>query len=435
MRRDQSAAQRARDADRHGISAMALAAVLLVALAGAACGHAPAPAPTVATVGEAVARRATLVATVSAQAVLFPLRQAVLTPKITAPIQRLLVRRGDPVRQGQLVAVLDNRDLKAALLQACGVYEQAQAQYLSLTGATLPEQLRSAQLTAASARQALDAARRTYQSRQNLYAQGALPRITLDQAHVAYAQAEAAWREAEQKLQRLTSVGRKQQLREAAGRLAAAQGQYEAAQAQLSYAYIHSPIQGVVASRPVYPGELASPSTPLMTIMSLRQVVARAHVDPSQAAQIAPGDPARLTAGAGATVAGRVTMVSPALDADSTTVQVWAQAPNPGRQLRPGATVTLVIAVGKRADATVIPADALLTSNSGAHSVMVVVHGVAQSQPVTLGLEENGQAQILRGLAPGETVVTTGVFGLPSGTRVQTAPSDDATAGGAAGAP
>lgn len=408
-----------------------LAGALAGALVWSGCGSQPAPAAAVTTVGEAVARRTTLVRTVNAEAVLYPLQQAVLTPKISAPVERFLVSRGDPVRQGELVAVLDHQDLQAAVLQAQGSYEQAQAQYLSLTGATLPEQVRAAELTAASAQQALVAARRTYQSRQRLYAEGALPRITLDQAHVAFAQAEAAYREAEQKLTRLRSVGRQQQVKAAAGRLAAAKGQYEAAQAQLSYAYIRSPINGVVASRPVYPGELATTSTPLMTIMNLRQVVARAHLGQAQAALVNAGDPAVLTAASGVRAQGKVTVVSPALDPNSTTVQIWAQAPNPQRQLRPGAAVQLAIQVATIRGALVIPAGALLTSSGGATSVMVVVNGVAQQRPVTAGLEQDGEAQIIGGLQAGQTVVTSGAFGLPSGTRVRAAAPDAAAASGA----
>ncbi|MGH9535037.1 MAG: efflux RND transporter periplasmic adaptor subunit [Terriglobales bacterium] len=418
-----------------GRAAAGAALVLLVALAGIGCGSSPPPAAPVATVGEAVVRRATLTRVVTAEAVLYPLQQAVLTPKISAPVDRFYVNRGDRVRQGELVAVLDNRDLKAAVLQAQGAYEQAQAGYLSLTGATLPEQVRTAQLNLASAQQALDAARRIYQSRRNLYAQGALPRITLDQAHVAYAQAEAAYREAEQKVQRLTAVGRTQQLRAAAGRVAAAQGQYQAAQAQLAYSYIRSPINGVVASRPVYPGELATTSAPLMTIMNLRSVVARAHLSQQQAALVQVGDRATLAAPGGTRARGAVTVVSPAVDPNSTTVQIWAQAPNPALRLRPGSAVALSIRAGQVANAVVVPAVALLTDSLGAQSVLVVVHDVAEQRAVSVGVEQGGEAQILRGLQPGETVVTTGAFGLPSGTRVQPAPQGGAASGAAGAAP
>ncbi len=409
--------------------AAALLAALLTSLVAAGCGTAQGPVVTVATVGEATARRMTLVRTVSAEALLYPVHQAVLTPKISAPIERFTVQRGDRVHRGELLAVLDNQDLKAAVTQAQGTYQQAEAKYLSLTGAALPEQLRAAQLTLGSDQQALDAARRTYHSRQHLYAQGALPLITLEQAHVTYTQALAAYREAQQHLQRLTSVGRQQMIREAAGQVATAKGQYQAARAQLAYSYIRSPIDGVVASRPLYPGQMATSSTPLFTLVDRRQVVARAHVSQDQAALVNVGDAATITADNGITTQGRVTVVSPALDPNSTTVQIWAQAPNPGERLRPGSSAELTVRVGKVANALVVPNSAVLTNSIGGTSVMVVVNGKAESRAVTVGLVQNGAAQIVSGLNPGETVVTTGAFGLPSGTRVRAAADGAAAAG------
>src|SRR5579885_482585 len=91
-------------------------AAAAVALAGvlAGCGSGggeQAPAPVVA-VQVATASLGPLQQWVAAQAVLYPLRQAVLTPKIAAPVARFLVKRGDPVRAGELVAELENKDLK-----------------------------------------------------------------------------------------------------------------------------------------------------------------------------------------------------------------------------------------------------------------------------------------------------------------------------------
>jgi HlyD family secretion protein len=406
--------------------AAALPAALLTALVAAGCGTAQGPVVTVATVGEATAHRATMVRTVRAEALLYPLHEAVLIPKISAPIERFTVQRGDRVHRGELLAVLENQDLKAAVTQAQGAYQQAEAKYLSLTGATLPEQLRAAKLTLGSDQQALAAARRTYHSRQHLYAQGALPLITLEQAHVTYTQALAAYREAQQHLQRLTSVGRQQMIREAAGQVAMAKGQYQAAQARLAYSYIRSPMDGVVASRPLYPGQMATSSTPLFTLVDRRQIVARAHVSQDEAALVAVGNPATITSDSGVSTRGKVTVVSPALDPNSTTVQIWAQAPNPGERLRPGSSAELTVRVGTVANALVIPNSAVLTNSIGGTSVMVVVNGKAESRPVTVGLVQNGAAQIVSGLEPGETVVTTGAFGLPSGTRVKAAAADKA---------
>src|SRR5438105_14911517 len=101
--------------------------------------------------------RGTIHEIVTADAVLYARDQANITPKISAPIRRFLVNRGDRVRQGQLLAELENRDLIAASVASRGQMAQAESNYRSV-GAAVPEQVTKAQTDLASARQALDAA-------------------------------------------------------------------------------------------------------------------------------------------------------------------------------------------------------------------------------------------------------------------------------------
>ena len=75
----------------------------------------------------------------------------------------------------------------------------------------------------------------------------------------------------------------------------AAKAHYDNAAVQLSYAQIRSPISGVVADRPVYPGEMPASGTPLVSIVDISQVVARANVPVKEAASIKVGRPARIT--------------------------------------------------------------------------------------------------------------------------------------------
>src|SRR5689334_21037880 len=122
---------------------------------------------------------------IAADAVLFPLQQAAIVPKISAPVAKFYVNRGNKVHKGQLLAVLENRDLAAAQEENKGAYEQAQAAYASGTGATLPEEIQKATGEAQSAKQEFEANTKLYESRQELFKQGALPRKDLDQAAVS----------------------------------------------------------------------------------------------------------------------------------------------------------------------------------------------------------------------------------------------------------
>src|ERR1039457_3059335 len=95
--------------------------------------------PTV-TVQVAAVEKTTIQHTISSQAILFPRQQAAIVPKISAPVQKFLVKRGSPVHEGQLLAVLENRDLSAAAQDTKGSYDQAQATYETTTAAGLPEE-------------------------------------------------------------------------------------------------------------------------------------------------------------------------------------------------------------------------------------------------------------------------------------------------------
>jgi RND family efflux transporter MFP subunit len=155
--------------------------------------------------------------------------------------------------------------------------------------------------------------------------------------------------------------------------------------------------------------------------MDVSTLVARAPVPQDEAAELAVGDAASLIVpGVTHPIAGKVSVVSPALDPSSTTVQVWIAVPNPDRTLKPGTSVRASITARTVANATVIPTAALLTDESGHHSVMVVgKDGKAHARSVDAGILQDDRVQITRGLQPGETVVTTGAYGLPDGTAVR----------------
>src|SRR5215467_1438551 len=166
---------------------------------------------------------------VNTDAIIFPIAQSAITPKINAPVKKFYVVRGQKVRQGQLLATLENRDLSAAALDNKGAYEQAEAAYSTSVGATLPEESAKAELEVQTAQQNLDAQQKLYDSRQDLFKQGALPRKDLDAAAVSLVQAKSQSQLADQHLAAMHSVGKEQTARSAAGQLASAKGKFEGA--------------------------------------------------------------------------------------------------------------------------------------------------------------------------------------------------------------
>ena len=395
------------------------AAVLAIAVLSGCSGEEKKTEPVV-SVEVAPVRRVDLERTVTSEAILFPLHEAAITAKVAAPVKQFYVQRGAKVRAGQLLAVLENRDLSGAELESKGAYEQAQANYENATAATLPEEWQKAEFDLNEAKANFDAQDKIYQSRQTLFQQGALPRKELDAAQVAYTQAKNQYELAQKHYAALQAVGKQQQVKSATGQLNQAKGHYLNSAAQLSYTEIRSPIDGYVTDRPLYSGEMASTSAPMITVMDTSQVVARSHIPQEQAALLKVGDPAEIVApGVEEAAEGKVTVVSPALDPNSTTVEVWVQAPNPKRSLRPGSTVTVKMVAAKNPGALVIPVSALLTSEDGTTTVMLAgSDGKAHQQKVTVGFKQDQDAQITGGLQPGQQVVTKGAYGLPDNTKI-----------------
>src|SRR5579864_8295999 len=178
-----------------------IAAALLLT---SACGkketaEAEAPAPVqVTAVTQNTIRR-----TIAGDGALFPLDQANVMPKITAPVQKFYVNRGDHVKQGQLLAVLENRDLVAAAAESKSGVDQAQSNFRTTAGATVPEAVVKAQTDVNSAREARDAAKRVLDNREKLFKDGALAGKLVDDAQVAYAQSNSQYRAADEHLKAL----------------------------------------------------------------------------------------------------------------------------------------------------------------------------------------------------------------------------------------
>jgi multidrug efflux pump subunit AcrA (membrane-fusion protein) len=358
---------------------------------------------------------------VQADAVLFPINQSPIVPKITAPVVRFNVNRGDHVRAGQVVAVLENRDLVAAAAAAKAQSDQADANLRATSGANVPVQVVKAQSDVNAAREQLAAAQRVLESRRRLLEQGALARKLVDDQQVLVAQAQAQYQSAQEQLRTLQTVGKEEQIRGAQAQANAAKAQVSAAEAQVAYSEVRSEIAGVVADRPLYQGEVAQPGTPLMTIMNISSVVARANVPQNQATEVRVGQSATIKLTGQATeMPAKVTVVSPATDPASTTVQVWVQAVNPGERLKPGISVRVTIVTGVLKDVTLVPASALLPGEEGGTVVATVgAESAIHLRKVEVGVREPDKVQILSGVSRGAQVVVVGGMGLDDNAKVR----------------
>jgi len=370
-----------------------------------------------------------------ADAILAPLAQAAISSKVTAPVRKFYVQRGSHIRAGQLLATLENSDLAAAALDNRGTYTAAQATFETATKATVPEDLIKAKLDLSQAKATLDLNQSIVNARNQLFTQGAIPGRDLDTAKATLVQSQATYDIARQHLESQQRVGNKAAIQNAQGNLESAKGKYLGAEAQLSYTEIRSPISGAVTDRPLFAGETAAAGTPLITIMDTSALIAKLHIAQMQSQQLTLGGDAEVTIpGVDKPIPAKVSLISPALDPGSTTVEVWLRVENPKGALKAGTPVHASITGRTVANALTVPAGAIQSSPDGSNKFVMVVgpDSTAHKKTVTLGIQTAEDVQIVSGLTSSDMVISVGAYGIDENTKVKIGtdpnakPDDDA---------
>jgi HlyD family secretion protein len=387
-----------------------------------ACSKSDETAPTAVMVQAVHPQKEDISEQIVADATLAPLAQAAISPKVTAPVKKFYVQRGSRVRAGELLVTLENNDLAAAALDNKGAFDAAQGNYDIATGATVPEDAAKAQLDLAQATANLSLAQSIADSRTQLFSEGAIPGRDLDSAKAALVQAKAAYDIAKQHSESMQNISHKAALESAQGELTSAKAKYLGAQAQLSYTDIRSPISGVVTDRPLFAGETAAAGTPVITVMDTSALLAKLHISQMQAQQLKIGAPASITVrGLDKPIDAKVSLISPALDPGSTTIEVWLRVENAKGALKAGTPVRTTI-TGRTAENTLtLPQEAIQTGPDGVSKFVLVIasDGAATKKTVTLGITNPESAQILSGVNASDNVITTGGYGLDEGTKVK----------------
>ena len=357
---------------------------------------------------------------IAADAILAPLTQAAIAPRVSAPIRTEYVQRGARVRKGQLLITLEDRDLQGSALDSKGSLTSAQAAYTTATQATIPEDIQKARLDVDQAKANLDVANRTASERKKLLSEGAIAGRDTDTALAAAVQAQAAYDTAVKHLSSVQNTLEKTDAQAAQGQLTSAKGRYASAEAQISYASLRSPINGVVTDRPFFPGETAFAGTTIITVMDTSALLAKLHVAQATAQKLKLGGAAEIhIPGINDPEAATVSFIGPALDPGSTTVEVWLRLPNTDGRFRVGTAVHAVIRGYTVPNALQVPTAAILPADDGSTNVLVVAgDSTAHKRAVKIGIRTTEKAQITEGLATGDNVVTRGGYGLDDGTKV-----------------
>jgi HlyD family secretion protein len=369
---------------------------------------------------------------IAADAILAPLSQAAVAPRISAPILREYVQRGQHVKQGQLLITLEDRDLRGAATDSQGSLTTAKAALNTAVNASIPEDVKKAEVDVAQAQAARDVAVRTAEERKRLFQEGALSGRDADTASAAAVQAQATCDVAAKHLEGVLSTTRATTRQTAEGQLSSAQGKLMSAEAQVSYAQLRSPINGVVTDRPLFPGETAQPGAAVVTVMDTSSLLAKLHLAQASAQKLHVGDKAEVTIpGVDDPLEGTVSFLSPALDAGSTTVEVWIKIANAGGTLKVGTSAHTTLSGTTIEKAMQVPAAAIVPASDGSTAVVVVgSDGAAHKKTVKVGIRTPESVQILSGLAPTDNVITEGGYGLDDGTKVKVGKAGDDKADG-----
>lgn len=368
--------------------------ITLLALAALAAGafglyraflHAT-PLQTIAAAQGVVPVRITSPGTVQARA------PVTLGARITATVTRLHADQGDTVRRGQVLALLDDRDLVARRGSVAGQQE------------TLLRNVTAARANVAKAQADLELAQSKHRRDAELFGKAYLSQATLDATVAALRSAEAGLDNS-----KATLAARESEARTLA---------HEArlADAVISFARIVAPMDGVIVGRLAETGNTVVPGSPIFRMVDPAALWVATRVDESVVARVRVGMAASIRLRTGETLPGKVARIARQSDAATRELEVDVAFDTPPERFAIDQEAEVTIAAGEE-QGVVVPVSALV-QNQGRQGVLVVREGRAQIQDVQTGAADATTVVIRKGMAAGESVIAA-PLGVKPGTRVR----------------
>jgi multidrug efflux pump subunit AcrA (membrane-fusion protein) len=366
----------------------------------------------------------TIAAPVSAVGTIFPREQATVAAKISAQIRTMGLLKNKLVKAGEVIAVLESRDLVAQRNEAVAALNQERANERSVTTGAIPQTNAQDQKALRDAQAKVATTRATYQRRLVLFQKGGISKKDLEASQMELTTAENELRLAEQTVVlRMKSLNPNDRAL-ASARVQAAQQHVATLDAQLSYATIRAPITGIVTDQFQFEGEFAAAGGKLVNIADISQVIVKAPFADTVTAQLKVGDSAKVvpTDTTAEEMTGQVSLISRASDPLNRTVEVWVTLANGAGRLRANGAAQVTAATLTKNEAVVVPTSAVTldATNANEGTVMVVdAANVAHETKVVIGIRTPDKIEITEGLQGGETVVIEGNYALPDGTKVE----------------
>ncbi len=281
--------------------------------------------------------------------------------KIAGHVARRMVDEGDSVKKGQLVASLETADLELDVANAKAQLLAAQATLAQLTNGSRPQDISAAQAALRSAEADRQNAAAEYRRMQQLFAQSAVSAQDRDRSQTAFATASARTDQVAQQLSLVTEGPRQEEIELAAARVEQAKQLLKLAQTRLTYAQIAAPINGVVLSKNIEPGEYVAPGTPVVTIGELDQVWLKAYIAETDLGRVKLGQKVAVTTDTypGKSYAGSIGFIASEAEFTPKDIQTAEERvklvyrikiviDNQARELKPGMPADAVIKLGGR---------------------------------------------------------------------------------------
>ncbi len=335
--------------------------------------------------------------------------------QITGVVTDVPVIEGQAVKAGDVLVVLDDRETKAAVVQAEGAMAQAEAKMRQLRELTLP----SAQENMKQAKATLTNAQAAYDRAKHLADSGSGTRATLDEATKSLDVAKALLRNAEFQVFTNSPGGSdfviaETQLRQAAAGLSTAHS-------RLAYTVIKAPRDGVLISRDVEKGNVVQPSNVLMKLSPTGETQLVVQVDEKNLGLISVGQKALASADAYApqSFPAEVVYINPGVDLQRASVEVKLRVPEPPAYLKQDMTVSVDIETQRAANSLVVPTASVRASNTRGPWVLKEAKGRAVRQQVKTGIVAGTKTQVLDGLAEGDLVIPPSQTAAKAGSSVQ----------------
>jgi len=361
-------------------------------------------------------------------------------PKITAKVEALKFDLGDPVKKGDLIALLESEDLKTQVAQAEAALHSIRAKWAQMEVGARSEEIAQAEDLVAKARANLKHEEENYERLKGLFNRGVIAKREFDSSELACTVAKADFNSAQERLKMLREGATKEDRQALQAQVRQAEAALDLARIYLSYTRIISPIDGTISQRFFDPGNLAVPTQPLVTIVQMDSVKVIVYFPEDQIRFMVPGTEARLMVVTypDHVFHGTIDKVSPTLDPTTRMYSSEIKVLNEKRLLRPGMFTTVTLSVDPHLNALLVPKEAVLhmeeyqenpNSNQGGISqtkyIFVVKEGKAQRRKVSLGHESGNVVEVREGVEKGEDVVARGLHQLNDGDRITVVKRED----------